>query len=48
MLRTYIYAGLPGFAAYFKAASEEERGHAELLMTFQVCTELNHRRKPCI
>lgn len=27
--------GLPGFAAYFKAESEEERGHAELLMKYQ-------------
>lgn len=26
---------LPGMAAYFKAASAEERGHAELLMDFQ-------------
>ncbi len=28
--------GLPGFAKYFKDASEEERGHAQLLMDFQV------------
>lgn len=27
--------GLPGFAAYFKAASEEEREHAEILMKYQ-------------
>ncbi|KAK9828562.1 hypothetical protein WJX72_000774 [[Myrmecia] bisecta] len=27
--------GLPGMAAYFKGGSEEEREHAELLMTFQ-------------
>jgi hypothetical protein len=27
--------GLPGFAAFFKSASEEERGHAELLMEYQ-------------
>jgi Ferritin-like domain len=27
--------GLPGFAAFFKAASEEERGHAQLLITYQ-------------
>ena len=27
---------LPGFAAFFKDGSEEERGHAELLMDFQV------------
>ena len=27
--------GLPGFAAYFKAASEEEREHAEVLMKYQ-------------
>lgn len=27
--------GLPGFASYFKAESEEERGHAELLMKYQ-------------
>lgn len=26
---------LPGFAAFFKAASEEEREHAELLMDYQ-------------
>lgn len=28
--------GLPGFAKYFKDASDEERGHAHLLMEFQV------------
>jgi hypothetical protein len=27
---------LPGFAAFFKAGSEEEREHAELLMDYQV------------
>lgn len=27
--------GLPGFAAFFKAASDEEREHAELLMDYQ-------------
>ncbi|KAL6755885.1 pre-apoferritin [Haematococcus lacustris] len=27
--------GLPGFAKYFKAASDEEREHAELLMQYQ-------------
>ena len=27
---------LPGFASYFKAASAEEREHAELLMDYQV------------
>jgi ferritin heavy chain len=27
--------GLPGFAAFFKAASEEEREHAEMLMKYQ-------------
>jgi ferritin len=27
--------GLPGFAAYFKAASLEEREHAEILMEYQ-------------
>eukprot|EP00877_Chromochloris_zofingiensis_P009632 jgi/Chrzof1/4922/Cz15g04180.t1 len=27
--------GLPGFAKFFKEASEEERGHAELLMRYQ-------------
>ncbi len=27
---------LPGMAAFFKAGSDEERGHAELLMDFQV------------
>ena len=27
--------GLPGFAAFFRAASDEERGHAELLMSYQ-------------
>ena len=28
--------GLPGFAKYFKDESDEERGHAELLMKYQV------------
>ncbi|GFH17307.1 ferritin [Haematococcus lacustris] len=28
--------GLPGFAKYFKAASDEEREHAELLMQYQL------------
>lgn len=28
---------LPGLASYFRAASEEERGHAQTLMDFQVC-----------
>lgn len=27
--------GLPGFAKYFKDASDEERGHAEMLMKYQ-------------
>ena len=27
---------LPGLAAYFRAQSDEERGHAQLLMDFQV------------
>ena len=27
---------LPGFAAFFKEGSEEERGHAEMLMDYQV------------
>lgn len=27
--------GLPGMASFFKAASEEEREHAELLMEYQ-------------
>lgn len=27
---------LPGIAAFFKKESEEERGHAELLMDYQV------------
>ena len=27
---------LPGLASYFRAASEEERGHAQTLMDFQV------------
>ncbi len=27
--------GLPGFAQYFKNESDEERGHAELLMKYQ-------------
>ena len=27
--------GLPGLAAFFKSASEEERGHAEQLMDYQ-------------
>ena len=26
---------LPGLAAYFRAQSDEERGHAQLLMDFQ-------------
>lgn len=30
--------GLPGFAKYFKDESDEERGHAELLMKYQVRT----------
>lgn len=29
--------GLPGFAQYFKNESDEERGHAEMLMKYQVC-----------
>lgn len=29
---------LPGLAAYFRAQSDEERGHAQLLMDFQVHT----------
>lgn len=29
---------LPGLAAYFRAQSDEERGHAQLLMDFQVST----------
>lgn len=28
---------LPGMASYFRAASEEERTHAQTLMDFQVC-----------
>ena len=28
---------LPGLASYFRAASEEEREHAQMLMDFQVC-----------
>ncbi len=28
--------GLPGFAAYFKDQSDQERGHAQKLITFQV------------
>ena len=28
---------LPGMASYFRAASEEERTHAQELMDFQVC-----------
>lgn len=28
--------GLPGFAKFFSEASEEERGHAQLLMDYQV------------
>ena len=28
---------LPGMASYFRAASEEERAHAQTLMDFQVC-----------
>lgn len=33
---------LPGLAAYFRAQSDEERGHAQLLMDFQVsvCTDM--------
>lgn len=27
---------LPGLASYFRAQSDEERGHAQLLMDFQV------------
>eukprot|EP00894_Picocystis_sp_ML_P004466 jgi/Pico_ML_1/54983/g111.t1 len=29
------YVALPGLAAFFKSSSEEERGHAEGLMTYQ-------------
>jgi len=29
--------GLPGLAKYFKDGSDEERDHAQLLVTFQVC-----------
>jgi ferritin len=29
-------AGLPGFAAFFRASSLEERTHAQMLMDFQV------------
>lgn len=28
---------LPGLASYFRAASDEEREHAQTLMDFQVC-----------
>lgn len=35
---------LPGFAAYFKAASVEEREHAEMLMDYQVCVEFDWMR----
>lgn len=34
--------GLPGFAKYFKDESDEERGHAELLMKYQVCRVVRH------
>lgn len=29
--------GLPGFAAFFRSSSLEERNHAQQLMDFQVC-----------
>lgn len=32
--------GLPGMAQYFKEASEEEREHAQMLITFQVTCQI--------
>ena len=39
--------GLPGFAAFFKAGSAEERDHAEMLMDYQVRPSLCAAGLPC-